>query len=72
MIRVDITKRRVAYVNAIPDTSPNKGGYYCQVFHDPNGEFEMGSFTLSKNQFTQNHTKEQLVRAVTNRVKQDF
>lgn len=32
MLRVDITSRRTVFFQMTPDTHPNKGGYYVEVF----------------------------------------
>ena len=48
MLSVQITPRRKKYVSFIEDTIPNKGGFFCKVYDDPNGEFESDCFTIFK------------------------
>lgn len=42
MLAVQITPRRKKYVSFTPDTHPNKGGFYCEVYDDEMGEFPTG------------------------------
>lgn len=46
MLHVKV-KKRDYYVKFTEDTSPNKGGYYCQVYGDSEGwGKELDSFTI--------------------------
>lgn len=42
MLAVQITPRRKKYVSFTPDTHPNKGGFFCEVYEDEMGEFATG------------------------------
>ena len=48
MLRVQVSPRRAVYVSITDDTHPNKGGFYCQVYDDETGKFEIDSFTIDK------------------------
>ena len=50
MLAVKITEKRKVYVSFCDDTHPNKGGYYCQVYADENGEFELDNFVIHRNE----------------------
>ena len=50
MLAVQVSPRRKVWVSVEEDTFPNKGGYFCKVFDDPNGESLVDSFTISKNE----------------------
>ena len=41
MLAVQVSPRRKVWISLANDTHPNKGGYYCQVYNDPNGEDEV-------------------------------
>ena len=42
------SKKKKVFVSFLPDTEPNKGGYYCQVYADSEMEFELDNFTISR------------------------
>lgn len=50
MLAVQLSPRRKVWVSVKEDTFPNKGGYFCEVFDDPNGESRVDSFTVGKNE----------------------
>ena len=51
MLVVNVNKRTTLYVEIIPDTIPNKNGYYCQVYADKEKELFIDDFTLDKGLF---------------------
>ena len=57
MLSVQITPRRKKYVSFIEDTVPNKGGFFCKVYEDPNGEFESDCFTIHNYEVKNTETK---------------
>lgn len=50
MLAVQVSPRKKLFVSFCPDTEPNKGGYYCQVYADSDMEFELDNFTISKSE----------------------
>ena len=46
MLSVQISSTRKVWVSFTNDTYPNKGGYFCQVYNDPNGEDEIDNFVV--------------------------
>ena len=50
MLAVQVSPRRKVWVSVEEDTFPNKGGYFCKVFDDPNGESEIDNFVINKNE----------------------
>lgn len=50
MLAVQLSPRRKVWVSVSEDTFPNRGGFFCEVFNDPNGESRADSFTISKNE----------------------
>lgn len=50
MLAVQVSPRRKVWVSFCDDTFPNKGGYYCQVYNDPNCEDEIDNFVIGKNE----------------------
>ena len=50
MLAVQLSPRRKVWVSVSEDTFPNRGGYFCEVFDDPNGESRVDSFTIGKNE----------------------
>lgn len=50
MLAVQLSPRRKVWVSVEEDTFPNKGGYFCEVFDDPNGESRVDSFTIGRNE----------------------
>lgn len=50
MLAVQLSPRRKVWVSVEEDTFPNRGGYFCEVFDDPNGESRVDSFTIGKNE----------------------
>ena len=46
MLVVKVSPRRTVYVELTPDTPPNKGGFYGEVFADENKEFKLDDFTI--------------------------
>ena len=43
---VQVNKRTTLYLTLTEDTKPNKGGYFCQVYADPELKCELESFTI--------------------------
>lgn len=50
MLAVQVSSRRKVWVSVEEDTFPNRGGFFCEVFNDPNGESRVDSFTISRNE----------------------
>ena len=50
MLAVQVNSKRKVWVSFCDDTFPNKGGYYCQVYNDPNCEDEVDNFVIHKNE----------------------
>lgn len=73
MLSVQISPRRKKYVSFIEDTAPNKGGYFCRVYDDPNAEFESDYFTIHnyevKNSATKADKLKLAYKVATNKVK---
>ena len=73
MLSVQITPRRKKYVSFIEDTIPNKGGFFCKVYEDPNGEFESDCFTIHNYEVKNTETKTDKLKLAykiaTNKVK---
>jgi len=46
MLKVQVTPRKVVYVEMEEDTKPNKGGYFCTIYGDDTHDFPMGSFVI--------------------------
>jgi len=46
ILKVQVNKRTALYVTFTEDTKPNKGGYYCQVYADPDLKYELDGFTI--------------------------
>ena len=46
MIVVKVSPRRTVYVELTPDTPPNKGGYYGEIYADEDKEFKLDVFTI--------------------------
>lgn len=53
LLEVKVGKRgnRSVFVSFIADTFPNKGGFFCKIFADDRGEFELDNFVIDKNNF---------------------
>lgn len=50
MLAVQLSPRRKVWVSVEEDTFPNRGGFFCEVFDDPNGKSLVDSFTIGKNE----------------------
>ena len=50
MLAVQLSPRRKVWVSVSDDTFPNRGGFFCEVFNDPDGESRVDSFTIGKNE----------------------
>ena len=48
MLVLQVTNRTKLYFHLEEDTFPNKGGFFCRVYKDPNGEFPFADFTIDK------------------------
>lgn len=60
-------KRRKYWVDITPDDGRNKGGYFCRVYNDPNGESYEDCFTIDKKEIPRTIVgeKERLTKAKT-------
>lgn len=76
MLRVQLSPRRVKFVDVQPDNGINKGGYYCKVYEDENGQFECDSFTIDKRSFpptiTDAERRNRAIKLANERVKQMY
>lgn len=50
MLTVQINSKRKVYVELTPDTAPNKGGFFCQLYWDTDKEFHIDDFVIRKEQ----------------------
>ena len=76
MLAVQLSPRRKVWVSVEEDTFPNRGGYFCEVFDDPNGESRVDSFTIGKNEIPMsidgNERKKKAMVIANQRVKYMF
>jgi hypothetical protein len=76
MLKVQLSPRRVKFVDVQPDNGINKGGYYCRVYEDENGQSECDSFTIDKRAFppsmTDTDRRRRAIKLADERVKQMF
>lgn len=58
-------KRKKFWVDVTPDNGRNKGGFFCQVYNDPNGESYEDCFTIDREEIpcTVTDPKERLAKA---------
>ena len=47
MLSVKVNSRRTVFVSLEEDTKPNIGGYYCQIFDDPDKKYRIDHFTIN-------------------------
>jgi len=66
LLAVNVTPRKRVYVDFTPDTHPNKGGYFCEVYLDPDKEFKYDEFTIQANLLRNTTEREKLARSVAN------
>lgn len=52
MITLQVTNRTKLYFQLEPDTYPNKGGFYCRVYKDPDGEKLFAEFCIRRDTLT--------------------
>ena len=51
MLAIQLTSRTVVYLHIEPDTHPNKGGYYCEVYEGNDKSSRMlDQFTIRREQ----------------------
>lgn len=76
MLKVQLSPRRVKFVDVQPDNGINKGGYYCKVYEDENGQSECDSFTIDKRAFpptmTDAERRNRAIKLANERVKQMY
>ena len=63
MLKVQVNKRTTLYVSFCEDTQPNKGGYYCQVYADPELECQVDDFVVHNYQLRGLNENEKKKRA---------
>ena len=77
MLAVQVSPRRKVWVSFCNDTHPNKGGYFCQVYNDPNCEDEVDNFVIHKSQISpaitdENERRKKAMVIANQRVKMMF
>lgn len=63
LVEVPLTKKRSAYIEMINDDGPNRGGFYCRVYNDPEKEFFEHEFVVPRKQLTGATREEKIVQA---------
>ena len=66
LLVVNITPRKKVYVDFTPDTFPNKGGFYCEIYFDSNKEFRYDGFTIQASLLRNAADKEKLAKSIAN------
>lgn len=76
ILQVQVGARKKVYVSFENDTFPNNGGYFCQVWLDPNKEFKPKcnlDFTIDRNLLRGAEDKLRLAKSIANeKVKRMF
>lgn len=76
ILGVQVNSRTKVYVSFEEDTFPNKGGYFCEVWLDPNKEFKPRynyDFTIDRQYLRSSGDRLRLAKSLaTERVKQMF